>query len=259
MNLKRLHLNLVRLDTVDSTNNYAANLCKLSKLVNGTTILTKRQNHGRGQRGATWHSEPDKNLIFSTVIYPNLPIKRIFYLNICASISLVKTLNDLGIQAKVKWPNDIYIENRKVAGILIENQLGGNLVQTSVIGVGLNVNQLNFPPDINATSLSLEKGIELKTFGDVKIKEVHFSQQFPNVVYNQSFEKSVDEIKIPTSDLQFNGRIQLTLEENGQLSKKEFLVGALVDLTDEPQDNGYRLAKLKSDKLALTVLTNQTK
>lgn len=162
MNLKRLHVNLVRLDTVDSTNNYAANLCKLSKLVNGTTILTKRQNNGRGQRGATWHSEPGKNLIFSTVIYPNLPIKRIFFLNICVSLSLVKTLNDLGIEAKVKWPNDIYIENRKVAGILIENQLGGNLVQTSVIGVGLNVNQLIFSPDINATSLSLEKGIEFE-------------------------------------------------------------------------------------------------
>ena len=106
---------------------------------------------------------------------------------------------------------------------------------------------------------SAEKGIELKTFGDVKIKEVHFYQQFPSVVFHQSFEKSVEEIKIPTSDLQFNGRIQLTLEENGQLSKKEFLVGALVDLTDEAQDNGYRLAKLKSEKLALTVLTNQTK
>ena len=106
---------------------------------------------------------------------------------------------------------------------------------------------------------SPEKGIELKTFGDVKIKEVHYSQQFPSAVFHQSFEKSIEEIKIPTNDLQFNGRIQLTLEENGKLSKKEFLVGALVDLTDEPQDNGYRLAKLKSDKLELTVLTNQTK
>ena len=106
---------------------------------------------------------------------------------------------------------------------------------------------------------SAEKGIELKTFGDVKIKEVHFSQQFPSVVFHQSFDKSQEEIKIPTSDLQFNGRIQLTLEDNGILMKKEFLVGALVDLTDEPQDNGYRLAKLKSDKLELTVLTNQTK
>jgi len=106
---------------------------------------------------------------------------------------------------------------------------------------------------------SPEKGIELKTFGDVKIKEVHYSQQFPSAVFHQSFEKSIEEIKIPTNDLQFNGRIQLTLEENGKLTKKEFLVGALVDLTDEPQDNGYRLAKLKSDKLELTVLTNQTK
>ncbi|MCC7453399.1 MAG: biotin--[acetyl-CoA-carboxylase] ligase [Crocinitomix sp.] len=158
MNLKRLFNNPIHLDTVDSTNNYAANLCKMSNLVNGTTILTKSQFNGRGQRGATWQSEPDKNLIFSTVIYPSLSVKRIFYLNICVSLSLTKTLKDLGIQAKVKWPNDVYIGNRKVAGILIENQLSGKLVQTSVIGVGLNVNQVNFPPDIRATSLSCEMG-----------------------------------------------------------------------------------------------------
>ncbi len=230
MNLKRLHLNLVRLDTVDSTNNYAANLCKLSKMVNGTTILTKRQHNGRGQRGATWHSEPDKNLIFSTVIYPNLPIKRIFYLNICASISLVKTLNDIGIQAKVKWPNDIYIENRKVAGILIENQLGGNLVQTSVIGVGLNVNQLNFPPDINATSLSLEKGIEFELdiifnqfFGYLdfyldKLMESNF--EFLMSRYYKDFYQLHEWCRYQDSDGVFNGMIT-GIDGDGHLLVKQ--------------------------------------
>lgn len=106
---------------------------------------------------------------------------------------------------------------------------------------------------------SPEKGIELKTCADTKVKEVHFSQNFPQVVFHQTFEQPVSEIKIPTNDLQFNGKIVLTLEENGKLTKKEFLVGALVDLSEEPQENGFRFVKLKSDKLALTVLTNQTK
>jgi hypothetical protein len=106
---------------------------------------------------------------------------------------------------------------------------------------------------------SSEKGIELETFGDVKIKNVHFIQEFPQVVFHQTFEHPVSEIKIPTSDLQFNGKVILTLTENGVLSKKEFLVGALVDLSEDPKDNGFRFVKLKSDKLQLTLLTNQTK
>ena len=160
MNYKRFQSNLIHLSTIDSTNNYAANLLKETNVVNGTTILTKRQEFGRGQRGNSWHTESGKNLILSTIIFPKLKNQYVFHLNIIVSLSVEKTLNDLGIVAKVKWPNDIYINNRKVAGILIENQIQGGLISSSIIGLGLNVNQLNFPSEINATSIALEKGCE---------------------------------------------------------------------------------------------------
>lgn len=155
---KRLTDQFIRLTSVDSTNNYAANLIKETNVANGTTILTKRQSKGRGQRGNVWVSEDDKNLTFSTILFPNLKFERVFYLNIMASLALNKTLCDLNLDAKVKWPNDILIGDKKVAGILIENQIQGQQIKHAIIGVGLNVNQKEFPASVNASSLSLELG-----------------------------------------------------------------------------------------------------
>lgn len=156
MNYKRFQLNLIHLNTIDSTNNYAANLLKETNVVNGTTILTKRQENGRGQRGNSWHTEPDQNLILSTIIFPNLKSEHVFYLNMAVSLAVEKTLRDLGIDAKVKWPNDIYVKREKIAGILIENQIQGSVVSSSIIGLGLNVNQRVFPDRIKATSVALQ-------------------------------------------------------------------------------------------------------
>lgn len=160
MNYKRLSANFISLSSVDSTNNYAANLVKETNVVNGTTILTKRQYSGKGQRGNSWLSEDEKNLIFSVVLFPSITFERVFYLNIMASLAIAKTLKDLGLAVKVKWPNDILIGDKKVAGILIENQLQGQLIKHSIVGIGLNVNQKEFPKEIKATSLFLEMGVE---------------------------------------------------------------------------------------------------
>lgn len=162
MNYKRFQLNLIHLNTVDSTNNYAANLLKETNVVNGTTILTKRQENGRGQRGNSWHTEPDQNLILSTVIFPNLKSEHVFYLNMVVSLAVEKTLRDLGILAKVKWPNDIYVKREKIAGILIENQIQGSVISSSIIGLGLNVNQRVFPDHLKATSVALQVGEEVE-------------------------------------------------------------------------------------------------
>lgn len=162
MNFKRFKRNLIELSTVDSTNNYAANLLKTTNVVNGTTILTKRQEKGRGQMGTTWHTAPGKNMIVSTVIFPLLKNERAFYLNIAVSLAVNETLKDVGIASKVKWPNDIYVDGNKIAGILIENQIQGKLIHSSIIGLGLNVNQLIFPDAINATSIAMEKGIDVE-------------------------------------------------------------------------------------------------
>lgn len=162
MNFKRFKRNLVELSSVDSTNNYAANLLKTTNVVNGTTILTKRQENGRGQLGTTWHTAPGKNLITSTIIFPILKNERAFYLNIAVSLAVNKTLRDIGIMSKVKWPNDIYVGENKIGGILIENQIQGKLIHSCIIGLGLNVNQLIFPEGINATSIAMEKGIDFE-------------------------------------------------------------------------------------------------
>ncbi len=157
MPFKRLELNVIELSSVDSTNNYAANLIKTQNTPNGTTILTKRQNNGKGQRGNGWISEPKKNLIQSTIIFPHLPVAKSFYLNIAVSLTIYKTLADFGIQSTVKWPNDIYCGEKKIAGILIETQIQGKKIKSAILGIGLNVNQTVFDASVNATSMQLEK------------------------------------------------------------------------------------------------------
>jgi len=158
MNYKRFQSNLIHLTTVDSTNNYAANLVKETNVVNGTTILTKRQDSGRGQRGNSWHTEPNKNLIVSTIVFPKLNVSAVFFLTRAVSLAVVKTLHANSIEAKIKWPNDIYVGKKKIAGILIENQIQGQEIHTAIIGLGLNINQVDFPAEIAATSMHLELG-----------------------------------------------------------------------------------------------------
>ncbi|MFA7274923.1 MAG: biotin--[acetyl-CoA-carboxylase] ligase [Crocinitomicaceae bacterium] len=146
----------LRLPTVDSTNNYAANLLKEQLLGHGTVILADEQTNGRGQRGSVWQSEPGKNLQFSLVIFPDqFAIADQRYLNSFVSLSLVEFLKKLGLAAKIKWPNDILVNSKKIAGILIENQLKSDRIHSSIVGVGFNVNQLNFN-NLNATSLAVE-------------------------------------------------------------------------------------------------------
>lgn len=157
---KRLERILIQLDTVDSTNDYAADLIKSSFVENGTTVLTDHQRLGRGQRSALWTAEPGKNLTCSTIIFPEIDASRAFYLNIIAALAVRKTLSDLGIDAKIKWPNDVLIGQKKICGILVENVISGNKVNSSIIGVGLNINQKSFHESFKATSLLLEKNQE---------------------------------------------------------------------------------------------------
>lgn len=150
----------IHLDVVDSTNNYAANLLKQTKVVNGTVIMTKRQEKGKGQRGTTWQSEPDKNLICSVILDLNWQVQDVFDLNMITALALSDVLKDEGIKdVKVKWPNDVYANGKKIAGILIETQLSGQMIKSAILGIGLNVNQENFYGSFDATSVTLEKNL----------------------------------------------------------------------------------------------------
>ena len=157
MSFKRLQPYFIHLDTIDSTNNYAAKLLRTEKVENGTTILTKRQTSGKGQRGASWQSDIDDNLLMSCIVFPEIPATDVFLLNVMTSLAVCRTLRQMSIIAEIKWPNDVLVNGRKICGILIENQLQGTQIQSSVIGIGLNVNQRNFQPEFNATSIVNEK------------------------------------------------------------------------------------------------------
>ena len=126
----------------------------------GKVILADEQTQGRGQREAEWVSEVGKNLLFSVYItLDNLSVTNQLTLMQYTAVSVCCTLNDLGIKAQIKWPNDLVVNGVKIGGILIENQLLGNHIVSSIIGVGLNVNQMVFN-DLDATSMKAQLGID---------------------------------------------------------------------------------------------------
>ena len=112
----------------------------------GTVIMAENQYQGRGQLESTWHAEPGKNLTFSLYLKPSflLPAEQ-FILNMAISLALCKSLQELtGDGLSIKWPNDIYYQDKKIGGMLIESTLSGNTIKSCVIGIGINVNQQVF-------------------------------------------------------------------------------------------------------------------
>ncbi|RYU89379.1 biotin--[acetyl-CoA-carboxylase] ligase [Mucilaginibacter terrigena] len=160
--------NLVSLKEVDSTNTFLKNILSNSKPVpDGTVIMAEHQFAGRGQRENTWHAEPGKNLTFSILLRPSfLSASQQFYLTCAVSMGIYDALHPLLRDSlKIKWPNDIYYGDNKLGGMLIENILQGTQIKSAIIGIGLNVNQQNFPDNaVNATSVRkiLQKDYDLK-------------------------------------------------------------------------------------------------
>lgn len=146
-------------ETLDSTNNEA--LRRLERLDNLSVLAARKQTAGRGQRGNRWHAAPGENLTFSLVFKPGfpLPAAAAFGISRAAALAVRDYLEHRSVEARIKWPNDIYVRNRKICGMLVENTLREGLVQASVIGIGLNVNQRSFLPElVNPVSMSLVTG-----------------------------------------------------------------------------------------------------
>lgn len=141
----------------ESTNDLAQ-AAVAAKEPHGTVFAADNQTKGRGQRSNTWESEPSKNLTFSIVLYPDfLRTDEQFLLSKAISVAVVDLLREYGLSAKIKWPNDIYVGDKKITGILIENSIIENRIASSIIGVGLNVNQRVFVSDApNPTSIAIE-------------------------------------------------------------------------------------------------------
>ena len=169
---------IIHLERVDSTSNYIATLHKEGKVRHGMVILADEQTNGRGQRDAKWQSEAKQNLLFSFYIeYPNLPIDKQEAITHFVSLAIYQAIQAYSIQATIKWPNDILIGTKKIAGILIENQLRGSKIQSSIIGIGFNVLQTEFD-DCRATSLAKEipnKEISIQSFLEILLTQLNNS------------------------------------------------------------------------------------
>ena len=151
--------NLVFVPDCPSTNTLALEISQQSPVKEGTVVITDEQTAGKGQRGNTWEAEPRQNLTFSVILKPTfLAVNKQFYLNIVICLALKDYLRQkTSGPVHIKWPNDILVHQKKISGILIENQLQGNLISNSVAGIGLNMNQKAFRA-ATATSLSLVTG-----------------------------------------------------------------------------------------------------
>jgi len=235
-------LKIIKLDTVVSTNSFLKDLSVNAALENFTVVVTQKQTKGRGQQKNKWLSEPYKNLTFS--VFTSLKDVKIIhkkYLNFAISLAIYRVLFDKNIpKISIKWPNDLMVANKKICGILIENTFFGDQIKSTIVGIGLNVNQEKFPNSLrNVTSLKLatlketdlnlllhEILAELKT--NIKLlesKDFHLlEKQYLNVLYKKNiptmFKTSKDEIFMGIiSGISDQGNLQIQLEDD---SVKEF-------------------------------------
>jgi BirA family biotin operon repressor/biotin-[acetyl-CoA-carboxylase] ligase len=154
--------NLIFLPETDSTNSYAIHLLKNVNTMEGTVVHTARQTKGKGQRGTSWKAEEPGNLAASVILKPSfLPMQKQFFLYVIAALATYDTTTELlgagQFDTKIKWPNDILVNKKKIAGILIENNITSNSINWSVTGVGLNISESKFN-DFAATSIKLLSG-----------------------------------------------------------------------------------------------------
>jgi BirA family biotin operon repressor/biotin-[acetyl-CoA-carboxylase] ligase len=179
---------------LDSTNEYALKVLSKTRPIEGTVIITDFQTAGKGQIGSNWESERGKNLTLTCILYPNfLDLIQQYLLTCVASLSVKQTIAAIinHREIKIKWPNDILVDQKKICGILIQNSVMSGKIQNSLIGIGINVNQSFFSKDLTrATSIfnELNHKIDLE---DIKINL--FSNL--NYWYNLLKDNQIDLIK----------------------------------------------------------------
>jgi len=217
----------------NSTNDLLNEMNRLHNLPEGFMLYTDFQHSGRGQQGNSWESENKKNLLFSMLLYPtHIPIQEQFLISQIVSIGIKKTLDKYVENISIKWPNDIYWNDEKIAGILIENSLQGASIKDSIVGIGLNVNQEKFENAPNPISLKqiIGKNISRKqmlkeikenifdvysnwTAGQIRSEYVKMMYRnngyFPYSVENENFEAKIIAV-------QSDGRLDLE-ESSGKI------------------------------------------
>lgn len=146
--LENFPVPFIEIEETDSTNRYLSEYCRNHKVDEFTTVSTTKQTAGKGQMGNRWESEPGKNLTCSFVVYPTfIEAKNQFIISQIVSLSIKEELEQWIEHISIKWPNDIYWKEKKICGILIENDLTGSSISKCIVGFGLNINQQEFRSD----------------------------------------------------------------------------------------------------------------
>ena len=230
----------IKLDAIDSTNDYLKKLSKKEVIENFTMVLANSQSHGKGQRGASWSSEEGKNVIMS-VLLKDLLVSReqLFDLNVLVSVSVFEVLEEKKIsKLHIKWPNDIMSDAKKIGGILIENTFKTDNSIVSIVGIGLNVNQTDFSMLPQASSLAITTGasFDIDELAEAIRQKIHDnvpslatdSDRFWNKYHHNLFKMEVPMAFEDNNKVRFMGmvkgvspfgKLQLLLEDD---SVKEF-------------------------------------
>ncbi len=206
-----------------STNDFLIQLLSKNQVEEGSMVRTDFQIKGKGQRNNTWCSRKGKNLLFSFVLFPEIKLSDQFLLHIVTSLSIYNVLKNIGLNnIKIKWPNDIYINKKKICGILIESQIFKKKIRRSVIGIGININQNDFG-DLNATSVfnettkKMNKNEVLNLFKSNFNKEYSEINKLKKISYKEKLYGYNELLNFKSSHKRFSGKI-IDVKDDGKIS-----------------------------------------
>ncbi len=226
-------------NTLDSTNKEAHRLLDAGQVINGTCLLTKEQTEGKGQFGRSWYADAGSHLAMSIILTPqHLSAIELPLIGMKTSLGIVRALKqlDLNLEPLIKWPNDIYLQGKKLCGILLENALAGNKVQHIIIGIGMNINERILPEEIpNAISLFMVTGerqdlyqmaqlIRTHVLETVDIPDLYWKQEYDTLIFglNQENEFEYEGNKIKGKVLGVDEQGRLLLGFDGGLTRSFF-------------------------------------
>jgi BirA family biotin operon repressor/biotin-[acetyl-CoA-carboxylase] ligase len=205
---------LIELESVDSTNNYAMARIHEGLALDGMVYIAHHQWAGKGQRGKTWVSEPGQNLMMSLVIKPSpLKLTQQFLFSAAIALSILDLVKGFKNKNwKIKWPNDIYWSDRKAGGLLIESVVTGQTWDWAVVGIGMNLNQTSFPVEIpNAVSLNQITGVQYEPFAIARELVPGIREQI------SILHKTPDQILLRLNDALYKKDQVITLKKNDEL------------------------------------------
>lgn len=222
--------NFIYCDEVDSTNNVLLTNKDFNK--DGTVLLAEYQSHGKGRKNRTWVSNAGQNLTFSILLKGDFKEGKINLINLGSSLAVAQSLETLyQFDVELKWPNDVLVNKKKIAGILIESTSKGNKINKIVVGIGINVNQPNFPGKYDIQPTSVRKEFKSIVSREKLLSEV--LNNFENILYLIK-----DEPKKILND--WRSRCKMIGEKVKVVSDDKIKVG----IFDDIDENGFLILKV---------------